>query len=332
MGFLHNTDMRRFMRRSTLTFPVNVPRFVQKAYSRGADCYVIDLEDSVPEGEKALARTLIKESIPTVGKGGADVAVRINRPMSLATRDLEASIWPGLACVSLPKVESADEVRSRDEIITELERRRGLKEGSVQIAVAVETAIGVLRAFEIASSSLRIVTMSVGAEDLTREMGVQTTREGHELWYAQSKVLMDAHAAGVHPMGIVGVEPFSWEEPEKIYEAAAYSRKIGFKGGGSIHPAPIPYINRGFSVPEEEVAYARRALEAFDVGVKKGTASVEVDGRMVDIATAERCKTILERADAIANFEARKAEAQRSPEDLEERLKAAIKEAEKRET
>jgi citrate lyase subunit beta/citryl-CoA lyase len=328
MSTAHNTDMKRFVRRSSMTFPVNVPRFTQKAYTRGADCYVVDLEDSVPQAEKEAARALIKDAIPLVGKGGSDVSVRINRPISQAVKDLEASIWPGIACVSLPKVESAEEVKVREEVISELERRRGIPLGSIQIAVTVESALGVIKAYEIACASPRIVTISVGAEDLTREMGVQTTSEGKELWYANSKVLMDAYAVGIQPMGLIGVEPFSWGEPEKIYEAAVASRKLGFKGAGVIHPAPIVHLNNGFSISDGEVAYMRRALQKFEEGVSLGTASVELDGRMIDIATAERCKSIIERAEAIAAFEARKAEALKRSDRLEEELREAIKRSE----
>jgi len=317
-------DINGFVRRSSLIFPVNVPRFVEKAYTRGADCVIMDLEDSVPGAEKDSARALVKGSIPVVGKGGGDVAVRINRPLEEARRDLEASVWPGLTCVALPKVESAEEVRLRDSVITELEARRGLPPGSVQLAVSVETALGVIRAFEIASASPRIVTIGVGAEDLTQEMGVQTSVGGEELWYARSKVLMDAYAAGVQPMGLIGVEPFSWREPEKAYDAAVNSRRLGYKGAQSIHPAPIPHLNRGFSVPEGEVDYMRRALDAFEEGLERGTASVNLEGRMIDIATAERCRKVLRRAAAIEEMERRKSEALVDPGSLEERIRSSI--------
>jgi len=327
MNSTHHTDIGRLVRRSSLIFPVNVPRFMEKAYTRGADCIVMDLEDSVPPTEKESARALVKEAIPVVGKGGGDVAVRINRPISQARLDLEASIWPGLTCVALPKVESAEELLVRADVITALERRRGIPEGTVQIAVAVETAQGVVKAYEIAAASPRTVSIGVGAEDLTQEMGVQTTAEGRELWYARSKVLMDAYAAGVQPMGLVGVEPFTWRQPEKAYDAAVNSRRLGYKGAQSIHPAPIPYLNQGFSVPPDEAEQMRRALAAFEEGLKEGTASVNVDGRMIDIASAERCRRILERADAIAQMNHRKEEAMKDPDSLEERLRAAIEQA-----
>ncbi len=247
------------VRRSTLIFPVNVQRFVDKAHLRGADCILMDLEDSVPESEKETARGLIKTSIPVVGMGGGDVAVRINRPIHQATLDLEASVWPGLTCVALPKVESAEEVRVRSGLIEELERRRGIEAGTVQIAVAVETALGVVRGFEIASASPRIVTIQVGAEDMTQEMGVQTSAEGRELWYARSKILTDAYAAGVQPLGL-----------------------------------------------------------------KEGTASVSVDGRMIDIASAERCRRVLERAGAITEMDERKNGAMEDPDALQRVLRADI--------
>ena len=327
MDSAHHTDVGRLVRRSTLIFPVNVPRFLEKAYARGADCIVMDLEDSVPPSEKEAARALVKEAIPVVGKGGGDVAVRINRPMGQAKLDLEASIWPGLTCVALPKVESAEELRVRADIITALERRRGIPEGTVQMAVAVETALGVVKAYEIAAASPRTVSIGVGAEDLTQEMGVQTTAEGRELWYARSKVLMDAYAAGVQPMGLVGVEPFTWRQPEKAYDAAVNSRRLGYKGAQSIHPAPIPYLNQGFSVPLDEAEQMRKALNAFMEGLREGTASVNVDGRMIDIASAERCRRILDRADAIAEMNRRKELAMKDPDFLEETLRTAIEQA-----
>jgi len=324
MDYAQPRSIDGLVRRSLLIFPLNVQRFVDKAHLRGADCIIMDLEDSVPEAEKESARGLVKESIPLVGKGGGDVAVRINRPIGQATLDLEASVWPGLTCVALPKVESAEEVRVRSGIIEELERRRGIEAGTVQIAVAVETALGVVKGFEIASASPRIVTIQVGAEDLTQEMGVQTSAEGRELWYPRSKILMDAYAAGVQPIGLVGVEPFTWREPEKAYDAAVNSRSLGYKGAQSIHPAPIPYLNQGFSIPPEEAAFMRRALKAFEEGLEEGTASVSVDGRMIDIASAERCKRVLARADAIAGMDERKREDMEDPDALEQRLRAAI--------
>jgi citrate lyase subunit beta/citryl-CoA lyase len=318
------TDMKKFVRRSSLIFPINVERFLEKAYLRGADCIIMDLEDSVPINEKEAARELVKNSIPLVGKGGGDVSVRVNQPIDQAVKDLEASIWPGLTCVHLPKIENIDEVLKREKLISDLETRRKIPLGTVQLAIAVESALGIIRAYEIASSSSRIVTLSVGSEDLTQQIGVQTSIEGYELWYARSKIIIDANAAGVQPLGLVGVDPFAWREPEKIRDAAEKSRNLGFKGALSVHPVPIPYLNEGFSVPEQEASFMKRALEVFEDGLKKGIASVNLDGRMIDIASAERCKKIMHRVNAISELETRKKEALKNPDSLEEKLRERI--------
>jgi citrate lyase subunit beta/citryl-CoA lyase len=319
-----HTDMEKFVRRSSLIFPVNIKRFVDKAHLRGADCIIMDLEDSVPLNEKKAARELVKDSIPIVGKGGGDVSVRINFPIDQAVKDLEASIWPGLTCIHLPKIESPEEVLKIEKLISDLEIKRRIPQGTIQLAIAVETALGVIRGYEIASSSPRIVTISVGAEDLTQQMGVKTSIEGHELWYARSKILMDATAAGVQSLGLIGADPFAWREPEKIREAAERSRNLGFKGALSIHPVPIPYLNEGFSVPEEEARFMQRALEAFEAGLKEGTASVNFEGRMIDIASAERCKKIINKVNVINEIEKRKKKALEDPNSFEEKLRERI--------
>jgi citrate lyase subunit beta/citryl-CoA lyase len=307
-------DMNKFVRRSSLIFPINVERFLEKAYLRGADCIVMDLEDSISVNMKNEARALVKNSIPIVGKGGSDISVRINQPLNLAIDDLEASIWPGLTCIHLPKVESAEEIHVLNKIISRLERRRGIKAGTIQLAIIVETALGVNRGYEIAAASPRIVSISLGIEDLTKEMGIEVSHEGLELWYARTKILTDAYAAGIQPLGIVGVDPFTWKEPKKIREAAERSRKLGFKGALSIHPTPIPYINEGFSIPEKEISYARNVVKLFEKGLKGGVASINIDKRMIDIASVERYEKILERVDAINKTEEKKRKALMNPD------------------
>ncbi|MHA1942401.1 MAG: HpcH/HpaI aldolase/citrate lyase family protein [Candidatus Hodarchaeales archaeon] len=306
--------MNKFVRRSSLIFPINVERFLEKAYLRGADCIVMDLEDSISVNMKNEARALVKNSIPIVGKGGSDISVRINQPLNLAIDDLEASIWPGLTCIHLPKVESAEEIHVLNKIISRLERRRGIKAGTIQLAIIVETALGVNRGYEIAAASPRIVSISLGIEDLTKEMGIEVSHEGLELWYARTKILTDAYAAGIQPLGIVGVDPFTWKEPKKIREAAERSRKLGFKGALSIHPTPIPYINEGFSIPEKEISYARNVVKLFEKGLKGGVASINIDKRMIDIASVERYEKILERVDAINKTEEKKRKALMNPD------------------
>ena len=115
--------------RSLLYVPAHVERFVEKAHERGADCIQIDLEDSVPASEKERARALVEGAAARVRRGGADVVVRVNRPLSLAVRDLEAAVGPDVDGFTLPKVESAEHVRLLDEHISDVEVRRGITVG-----------------------------------------------------------------------------------------------------------------------------------------------------------------------------------------------------------
>ncbi len=192
---------RRLVRRSSLIMPVNVPKFVERAYARGADAIVLDLEDSIPPAEKANARTLVREAIPLAGRGGADVLVRINKPFELAVEDLDAAIWPGLVGIAFPKVESPIEVQVIDRLIAEREMARGLPVGSIQLSLLIESALGVQHMAEIACASPRSVSISLGPEDFTRDIGVEPSLEGAEQFYGKGMVIVAARLAGLQPGG-----------------------------------------------------------------------------------------------------------------------------------
>ena len=146
--------MRTRVHRSVLIFPVNVPRFLERAWTRNVDYYTLDLEDAVPPGQKAAARLLMKDAISIAGRGGSDISVRINH--DTPEEDCEASVWPGLRTVHFPKAETREEIIELDRIITRLERERGIPEGTVGIVAMMESAIGVWNATEIAGASPRI--------------------------------------------------------------------------------------------------------------------------------------------------------------------------------
>src|SRR2546428_7421544 len=124
------------IRRSNLMVPITNPRFVSHAWRRHADAITLDLEDSIVETRKTAARALVKEAIAQVGQGAAEVFVRVNKPFVQA--DVEASVWPGLGGIMLPGVDTADEVAEAAELLTALERQRGLAVGSLQLIVLLE--------------------------------------------------------------------------------------------------------------------------------------------------------------------------------------------------
>jgi citrate lyase subunit beta/citryl-CoA lyase len=295
-------------RRSSLILPINVPRFVERAHTRDADAVVLDLEDSVPPAEKASARMLVKNSIPLVARGGAEVMVRINNDHALMAEDVDASVHPGLDGLSIPKAESAEQVAMLSAQLDRLERLRGLAPGHVRLSLAFETPLGVLRAQDIAQASPRIATMSVGPEDYCLELGVEPSPDGIELLYAVSRMVTIAKALGIQPTGLLG--SIAGFRDLAVFEAAALrSRQLGCEGAGCIHPDQVAVLNRVFTPDPAKVEYARRVAEAFEEGLRRGTASVNLDGKMVDIPVYKRAQVILERSHAVAETEARKAAA-----------------------
>src|SRR4030042_482630 len=181
--------MNRMIRRSTFILPVNIPRFVEKAYQRGADSILLDLEDAVPPAEKENARKLIKDSISLAARGGAEVGVRINKDPSWLPLDVEASVYPGLDGITLPKTESAEEVRNLEALVEKLERQRGIKPGHIEFSILIESPRGLLKAQEVAIASPRIESMTVGMEDYCLELGVEPSPDGLELFYPVSWVV-----------------------------------------------------------------------------------------------------------------------------------------------
>ena len=296
------------IRRSTLIFPINQRKFVEKAYTRGADAISLDLEDSVPPAEKAAARKLVRESIPMAGRGGAEVLVRINNEPNLIIEDVDAAVYPGLAGITFPKVESAEQVHHLNALIEAKERERGISPGSLSIAANIETPLGLLNALSIAKASSRIDAMGVGPEDYYLSLGVEPSDEGTELLYAVSQVITICKALKIRANGLLG-SVAGFRDLAGFERAARRGRQLGTEGAGCIHPDQVPILHKVFSPTPESVQYARRAVQAYEEGVARGTSSVNLDGKMVDIPVYYRAKIILERAEAIEAVERRKAEA-----------------------
>jgi citrate lyase subunit beta/citryl-CoA lyase len=294
----------RLVRRSVLILPVNVPKFVEKAYARGADAIELDLEDSVPPAEKAAARAMVRDALCHCAKGGADVLVRINKPHALALHDLDACVWPGLHAVHFPKAESAREIATLDRRIGELEHARGIPVGSVRLSIAIETALGLHNALSIAAASSRITDIALGPEDYTLDIGVEPSQEGIELFYGKARMIVIARLAGIQPLGTMG-SIADYRDLDGWAASIRRARQMGYLGAACIHPAQVAPLNVHFSPSIAEVTAAKARLTAFEAAQADGRASVGVDGKMVDIPVAERARRILTRAAAIEAKEAR---------------------------
>ena len=282
--------------RSLLYVPAHVERFVAKAHERDADCIQLDLEDSVPQAEKEHARSRVEANAARVRRAGADVLVRINRPLSLAVRDIESSVGPDVDGFVLPKVASADHVRLIEEHVSEVELRRGLVVGRSRLLVLIETADAWLAMADIAKASPRIVGLNLGSEDFALDCGMEPTPES--LHVAKQQVVFAARAAQVLPIGVVGSMADFGDAPA-FREMVARSRRFGFTGASCIHPAQVAILNELFAPSAQEIEAARRTVEALAAAEKQGLGAAALDGRMIDAPVAENARRILQRHDAL---------------------------------
>ena len=289
--------------RSMLFVPVTQERFVNGAAKRGADAIILDLEDAVAASEKERARGLVPEAAKIVSRGGADVVVRLNRPMRMTVRDLEAVIGPGVQAVALPKAESAQHVQLIAEIIDELEAERGIPIGTTKILAMVETASAFFLIAEIAKASPRLVGLNVGAEDFALSAGMLPEAEG--LFMPKQMCVFAARAAGIMPLGFVGTVA-EFHDLDGFRETVRRSRRLGFVGASVIHPSQIAILNEEFRPNAKEIDHARRVVTAYDEALAEGVGAVTVDGRMIDVPVVERAKSLLTREAAIAAREERK--------------------------
>ena len=283
--------------RSMLYVPATSEKFIEKAHERGADAIKIDLEDAVALAEKARARTLVRSAAKTVARGGADVLVRINRPLRMAVDDLEASVWPEVHGLVLPKVESADHIGFLAEIITELEDERDMQRGHIKLMALIETPRGYSNVRDIAHSSERLSAIALGQEDFSAEMGM-VEPEGMSLLSYYQTVQVAAREAGILPIGYPGsIAEFT--DLELFKSNALVARKLGFDGGACIHPKQVPILNEAFTPTDEEIDRSERMVAAYDAAMAAGDGAVAFEGKMIDVPVVARAERILSIRDRI---------------------------------
>ncbi len=284
--------------RTLLFVPANRENMIERAHGAQADVIVLDMEDSVPPAEKMTARDLVRKNLPSLRAAGKTVHVRVNHLDTGLTRDdIMAVVSPDLAGLAFPKAEGAQHIRDLDVMIREAETNSGVRPGTVVLIPSIESAKGVLRCEEIALASTRLAAISLGAYDYTADLAVARRPDGRELEYARRVIVHCCTAYGLQALDT----PYGdfRDEPGLVAETE-YVKSIGMKGKYLIHPAQVEPVNRIFCPSDEEIESARKVVAAFDEAVERGHASVQVDGRMVDIPVAKRAKDLLAYAEEIA--------------------------------
>ena len=282
------------MRRSMLFLPGNTPNIIVNGEVLGADAVILDLEDAVAPAEKDSARVLVRNAIRNMGFGKCEIIVRINSiDTAYWQKDLDTIIPVKPNLIMPPKTSCAKDVQVVDEYITGLEKKLGLKDGSVGLIPLIETALGVENAYAIASASPRVKAIFLGGEDLTADLRCKRTKEGREIEYARGRMVCAARAANVE----VYDTPFTdVNDDEGIYVDARYAKAMGFTGKASISPRHVPAINETFSPSLKDIEYAYDVMEAIRIGKEQGKGAVSLRGKMIDAPIVERARQTIEAA------------------------------------
>ena len=276
--------------RSWLFAPGNHSRRVEKALSLDADVVILDLEDAVAIGEKLKTREVVVSALQ--GPRSALGYIRINAyDTNFCYGDLCAVIANGVDGVILPKVETRDQIKSVDWLVSQLEHIADLTIGSIDIMPIIETGLGVANVREIAESDTRVRRLSFGAGDYSKDMRMNWTLNESEMNHARAEIALASRAAGLDPpVDTVWVHV---KDAEGCQRSAQTVRDMGYQGKLCIHPDQIEPVNTAFTPSDEEVAFSKKIVSAFDEAEASGLASIQVDGYFVDYPIVDQARRTL---------------------------------------
>lgn len=285
------------MRRSMLFLPGNNPNMLINCNCLGSDAVIFDLEDAVSPAEKDAARILVRNTMRYMDFRGCEIIVRINSiDTAFWKKDIDEILPQKPGLILLPKTGSAQDALEADAYITEVEEKLGLPRNTVGLMPLIETAMGVENAFAIASCTKRVKALFLGAEDLTADLQCKRTKEGREIEYARTRLVVAARAAGVD----VYDTPFTdVNDDEGIVKDAQYAKALGFTGKASISPRHVEIINAVFSPTQKDVDYAYEVMEAIALAKEQGKGAIALHGKMIDAPIVTRAQQTIAMAEAL---------------------------------
>jgi len=280
-----------------LFLPGNNPGMLGNGDVLGSDSIILDLEDAVSPDQKDSARILVRNALRDLHYEGCEIIIRIN---DLETpywvEDLEA-VLPLKPDVIMPtKVSGGAYIRRLADKMTEIEEKNGLEAGRTKLIPLLETTLGIENAFEIAKADPRMAALYLGAEDYTADLRCKRTKEGTEIFYARTRLVNAARAAGIDAYDTPWTDVADLEGLEKD---ALLAKSLGYTGKAVISPRHVDIVNEVFSPSEADIQYAREVFEAIEEGKRLGKGAVSLRGKMIDKPIVERARQVLENARAI---------------------------------
>lgn len=276
--------------------PGNNPGMMTDAHMYGADSLMFDLEDSVKLAEKDAARFLVYNALTTFDHGNVERVVRVN-PLNteFGKADIEAMVKAGVNVIRLPKSETAQDVIDVDRYITECEKKYGIEAGSTGMMAAIESALGVINAYSIATASSRLIGIALGAEDYVTDLKTSRTSSGVELFAARTQILIAARAAGIAALDTVFSDV---NDEEGFRKEVQLIKDLGFDGKSVLNPRQIAPVIEIFTPTQKEIDHAERVIAALKEAEEKGLGVISLNGKMIDKPVVIRAERTLELAAA----------------------------------
>ncbi len=283
--------------RTFLFAPGNHPRKVEKVFGAGADAVILDLEDAVAAAEKPATRAAVVTAMQ--GDRSCRGYIRINAlDTAFAFEDLEVVVAPGVDGIVVPKIETPEALATAEWVVGEIERKRGLPIGGIDLLPIIETGLGVANVRAIAAAAQRTNWLSFGAGDYTRDMAMDWTVAETECDHARAEIVLASRAEGLAPP--IDTVWIHLQDQTGLTASAVKIKSMGFQGKLCIHPAQVGPVNAVFTPDDAAVARAKRIIEAFTEAEAAGSASIQVDGYFVDYPIVEAARRTLAMANAAA--------------------------------
>ncbi|MDD7066653.1 MAG: citrate (pro-3S)-lyase subunit beta [Sodaliphilus pleomorphus] len=281
------------LRRTMMFVPGNNPGMMQDAFIYGPDSIMLDLEDSVTMAEKDSARLLVYNALKTIDYGNTEMVVRIN-PLNTpyGKKDIEAVVKAGVDVIRMPKTETAEEVVEVEREIEKVEKEIGCL-GRTQIMAAIESALGIVNAYAIATASKRMMGIALGAEDYSANLKPQRTPGGAELLLARETIVVAARAAGIAALDTVYSNLNDMDTFRKEVELI---KTLGFDGKSIINPRQIEIVNEVFTPSEKAIEKSKVILAAIKEAEQRGSGVIAVNGKMIDRPVVLRAQRTIDLA------------------------------------